>query len=81
MAKKYKRVVRVIEYIGEADWISQTLERSIIGTLSCGRGSITAITIGEAQDIPDFKDREITDLPYNGNPNLMRGIPEGTNNG
>jgi diaminopimelate epimerase len=63
MAKEYKRIVRVIEYAGEAEWIAQTLERSIQGTLACGRGSITCVTIGEAQEIPCFNNRELKDLP------------------
>lgn len=35
-----KRVLRVIEYVGEEEWISATISKSLIGELACGAGTV-----------------------------------------
>lgn len=46
------RVLRVIEYVGERDWVEQTVANSIHGEKCIGRGNvIRAATIGITNEI------------------------------
>jgi len=40
------RVLRVIEYVGEREWVEYTVARSIHGVKTVPRGEIRAATIG-----------------------------------
>jgi hypothetical protein len=41
------RVLRLIEYIGEREWVEETTKRSLHGTKVLDRGQIVGVTIGE----------------------------------
>lgn len=46
------RVLRIIEYVGEREWVEKTVANSIQGTKFLGRGNyIAAATIGSYPEI------------------------------
>ena len=48
MGKQIVRALRIIEYVGEPEWVAKCLEgRGVKGTRDCGRGFIREAILGD----------------------------------
>jgi hypothetical protein len=47
------RVLRIIQYEGEREWVEATVARSIHGRVDLPRGTITAVTLHEFPQVVD----------------------------
>ena len=54
MATPTARALRIIEYVGEPDWVAHCLEhRGVKGTRDCGRGFIREALLGDTLEFLD----------------------------
>lgn len=65
--KDIVRVLRVIEYVGEREWVERTIERSIHGTMKCGQGEIRAAVVGAFPEV-------LRDLPVDSHASNFIGV-------
>lgn len=55
------RVLRIVLYEGEREWVEDTVARSIHGTKVLRRGSITAVTLKEFPEVVQKAQEEVQD--------------------
>ena len=52
------RVLRILEYTGDRDWVEETISKSIQGKVTTPRGTIKAVTIDSFPEILDYAEED-----------------------
>lgn len=57
------KVIRIVSYIGDKQWVNSTIENSLSeeGLILPGRGEISICTVRNAEDLKDIKETVLKD--------------------